>query len=271
MAQLYETHSHTPLCKHAEGTPGEYAAVAQARGLAGLIVTCHSPMPDGFSPAVRMAPEQLPEYFDLVAKAREEWLGKVDILLGLESDYLPGMEAWLEKLHSKAEFHYILGSVHPHLRDYRERYFTGDAAEFLACYYEHLAAAAETGLFDSLAHPDLVKNVIADHWNVGTALDVVRRALDRIAKTGVAMELNTSGLNKKISEMNPGPEILKEIHARGIPVVIGADAHTPKRVGDQFETALRQLRGIGFATVSGFRNRQRYEIPVDAALASLKG
>ena len=30
---LYETHSHTPLCKHAVGLPGEYAEVAHAAGL----------------------------------------------------------------------------------------------------------------------------------------------------------------------------------------------------------------------------------------------
>lgn len=268
---LYETHSHTPLCKHAEGTPGEYAATAQTKGLAGLIVTCHNPLPDGLSASVRMGVEQFPHYLDLVAQTREEWKGKVDVLLGMECDFLPGLEPWLEELHSKAEFHYILGSVHPHLREYKERYFTGDPQAFLVYYYGHLAQAAETGLFDSLAHPDLVKNVIAEHWNAEAALEVIRPALDRIAKTGIAMELNTSGLNKVISEMNPGPVILKEIQARGIPVVIGADAHTPKRVGDQFEKALGQLKEIGFECVSGFRNRQRYEIPIDAALAQLRG
>ena len=46
---VYESHSHTPLCKHAFGQPTEYAAVAEQRGLQGLIVTCHNPMPDGFS------------------------------------------------------------------------------------------------------------------------------------------------------------------------------------------------------------------------------
>ena len=46
---LYETHMHTPLCKHAAGEPEDYAEVAQRRGLKGIIVTCHNPAPDGFS------------------------------------------------------------------------------------------------------------------------------------------------------------------------------------------------------------------------------
>ena len=55
MPLIYESHSHTPLCKHADGWPVDYAAVAEERGLKGLIVTCHNPMPDGFSSGVRMA------------------------------------------------------------------------------------------------------------------------------------------------------------------------------------------------------------------------
>ena len=36
---LYEQHMHTPLCKHARGEPGDYAAVAEQRGLKGIVVT----------------------------------------------------------------------------------------------------------------------------------------------------------------------------------------------------------------------------------------
>ncbi|HRX79610.1 MAG TPA: PHP domain-containing protein, partial [Pirellulaceae bacterium] len=112
---LFETHSHTPLCKHAVGMPTEYAAVAEARGLRGLLVTCHNPMPDGFSAGVRMSPEQFDEYVDLVAQTRDEWEGRVDVRLGLEADYFEGFEGWLERQLNSAEFHYVLGSVHPQI------------------------------------------------------------------------------------------------------------------------------------------------------------
>jgi len=90
---LYETHMHTPLCKHAVGEPEDYAEVAQRRGLKGIIVTCHNPAPDGFSPRVRMSLHEFPDYVALVARAREAWKGKIDVRLGIESDYMPGMEA----------------------------------------------------------------------------------------------------------------------------------------------------------------------------------
>jgi len=260
---------HTPLCKHAVGLPAEYAAVAARRGLRGITVTCHAPMPDRYSTSVRMDPEQFPAYLQMVAEAAELCAGSAEVLLGLESDYFPGVEPWLEELHARAPFHYILGSVHPQVGEYRRRYFSGDSFEYQKLYFEHLALAAETGLYDSLGHPDLVKNMDPAAWKLPAILPYIARSLDRIAETGIAMELNTSGVNKTIPEMNPGPEILREIHARGIPVVIGADAHEPGRVADGYEAALAQLQSVGFKTVSNFRERKRHEISIADALESL--
>jgi histidinol-phosphatase (PHP family) len=94
--------------------------------------------------------------------------------------------------------------------------------------------------------------------------------LDRIAAAGTAMELNTSGLQKKIAEMNPGRLILEEMHARSIPVVLGADAHVPDRVAADYVTALELLNEIGFTQVNFFLNRQRQEVTIEDALVSLR-
>lgn len=267
---LYESHSHTPLCKHASGTPGEYAAMAEARGLKGVIITCHGPLPDNLGIEHRMAPEQYEEYVDLVAAAREEFAGRVDVRLGLESDFFPGIERWAEQLHARVPLHHVLGSVHMQVTHYKERYFTGDYFAYQQTYFEHLAQSAETGLFDTLAHPDLVKNESPADWDYARIEPFILRALDRIAATGVAMELNTSGLNKALPEMNPGPRILTAMRERGIPVVLGADAHRPARVGDRYEQALRMLDELGFETVSFFLERKRQIVPIAAALASLR-
>ncbi len=267
---LYETHCHTPLCKHAMGEPGEYAAAAEQRGLKGLIVTCHCPLPDGFSADVRMSPGQFETYVELVDGARAAWEGRVDVRLGLESDYYPGVEPWLEKLHARVPLHHVLGSVHYHVADYRRIYHTGDDFAYQQVYYDHLAGAAESGLYDTLAHPDLIKNDAPDEWVFARIKPFIERALDRIAATGVAMELNTSGLNKSVPEMNPGPAQLRLMRERNIPVVIGADAHRPSRVGDRFAEALRMLQEAGYAEVSLFLDRKRQDIPLESALASLR-
>ena len=133
-----------------------------------------------------------------------------------------------------------------------------------------MAEAAESGFFDTLAHPDLIKNHAPEEWIISRILPFMEKALDRIAATGVAMELNTSGLNKAIPEMNPGRTQLELMHERNIPVVIGADAHRPARVGADFEKALRLLQEVGYGEVSFFLDRKRQTVPIEAALASLR-
>jgi histidinol-phosphatase (PHP family) len=266
---LYESHCHTPLCKHATGTPAEYAAVAEARGLKGITFTCHCPLPDGISANVRMSPEQYEEYVALIAATRAQFAGRVDVRLGLESDFYPGVEPWLEQLHVRHPLHHVLGSVHMQVPEYRTRFFRGDWFDYQQTYFNHLAESAETGLYDTLAHPDLVKNEAPAEWIFARIQPFIARALDRIARTGVAMELNTSGLQKAISEINPGPVMLGMMRERGIPVVLGSDAHIARRVGDGYADALRTLQSIGFTGISFFLGRKRQTVPIPEALASL--
>lgn len=265
---LYEQHMHTPLCRHALGNPEDYAAVARERGLAGIVVTCHNPWPNGYMLGSRMDMDDWPEYLRLIAEAREACAGWCDIRAGLEADFWPGHEGSIRRLVESVPLHHVLGSVHPY-DEYQAIFGRRGAFQLQQNYFQHLAEAAETGIFDTLAHPDLIKNMILD-WNVERILPVIEAALDRIAATGVAMELNTSGLNKRIPEMNPGPVILREMARRRIPVVIGSDAHWPSRTGAQWEAALDQAEAAGYTDISHFLDRQRHEIPIPAARASLR-
>lgn len=267
---LYDTHMHTPLCKHAVGAPTEYAEVAERKGFKGIIFTCHSPMPnDAWSPHVRMRVDQFDEYLGMIADARAAWAGRVDVRLGIESDYAPGFESWLTELHGRAEFDYLLGSVHPQMREYQQAYYHNDAVAFYKTYYDHLAMAAETGLFNCISHPDLVKTVFPKQWNLNAVLDHIRGALDRIAMTGVAMELNTSGVNKPLAEMHPSDTILAEMCVRNIPVVIGSDSHEPKRIGADFDRAFDMLTAAGYKTVNFFLGQARQAVGIEAARMSL--
>ncbi|MFO7680681.1 MAG: histidinol-phosphatase [Chloroflexota bacterium] len=267
---LYDSHMHTPLCKHSRGEPEEFAATAARRGLKGIIFTCHNPGPTpDFSARFRMAMSQLDNYVALVDRARQAWAGRVDVRLGLECDYMPGLEPFLADLLNRADFHHVLGSLHPMLDYYLDAHYHGDPFAFQQLYFEHLAQSAETGLFDTLSHPDLVKNVFPKDWRLEPLLDDIRRSLDRIAKTGVAMELNTSGLQKAIREMNPNPTMLAEMQQRGIPVVIGSDSHEPGRVGANFEDAFDLLETAGYTHVSFFLDRKRQEISLENGRSSL--
>jgi histidinol-phosphatase (PHP family) len=266
---LYESHCHTPLCKHAFGEPDEYAAVALARGFKGITFTCHCPLPGGFSAGVRMAPEQFADYVAMIDATRETFAGRLDVRLGLESDYYPGVEPWLEELHARVPLSHVLGSIHYQVSDYRRRYYSGDVHLYQEIYFDHLARSAESGLFDTLAHPDLIKNESPAAWDFERLRPHIERALDRIAATGVAMELNTSGVQKALPEMNPSPAQLMLMRERSIPVVIGSDAHVPQRVGAGYRTALCLLREVGYTEVCFFLDRHRQTLTIQEALDSL--
>lgn len=269
-ALFYDSHMHTPLCKHAWGEPEEYAAQALKSGLKGIIFTCHCPMPDGFWPTVRMSDSEFDTYVSMVQRTAQAYKGKLDVCLGLESEFFPGHEKWIENLHKRADFDYILGAVHWQSKDYLAKYETGTIENFRRTYFEHLAQSAETGLYDCVAHPDLVKNYHPDSWCFAIIKNTVSTVLDRIAKTGVAMELNTSGLNKSYSEMNPGNEMLRMMAERKIPVVLGSDSHKPVRVGEHFITALNNLSDAGYEEISYFKKRQRIDLRISDVLASIR-
>ena len=260
MSLWYESHCHTPLCRHAVGEPEAYAAAALQAGFAGINITDHGPTPHEWSHCMRR--DQWPEYLRIVDRARQTYSGQLDVKTGIECDYLPGPEDYWRPFLRDNTLSHVLGSVHPQMQIFRDRYWHGDAFEFQKTYFDLLARAAETGLFDTLAHPDLVKNSTPFDWNLERIFPHIERALDRIAAAGTAMELNTSGLQKAIPEMNPAPEILQAISQRQIPIVVGADAHVPERVGADFQPALSLLQDCGFSKVSYFIDRKRLSVAI---------
>jgi histidinol-phosphatase (PHP family) len=269
--KFLDSHMHTPLCRHAIGQPEEYAEVALEAGLGGITFTCHNPMPRGFWPRVRMAEDDFPLYVEMVARAREAYAGRLDIRLGLECDFFPGMESYVAKQLEGEDFHHVLGSVHWQGPEYGAAYLGNSVQEAYDNYFELLARSAESGLFDTLSHPDLVKNYQHELWDWRVMEKSVLAALDRIAVTGVAMELNTSGAHKISGEVNPGPEMLAAMAERGIPVVIGSDAHVPRRVGEGFGRAFEMLEVAGYERVSYFVGRRRTDVALREARGSLVG
>jgi histidinol-phosphatase (PHP family) len=180
------------------------------------------------------------------------------------------VEPWLVELHARHPLSHVLGSVHPQVLDYKAIYFNDDYFDYQQVYFDHLAMAAESGLFDTLAHPDLIKNESPADWELDRILPHIEKSLDRIAATGVAMELNTSGRHKRIPEFNPNSTMLGLMRERGIPVVLGADAHQPERVAEGYEDAMQELQNAGYSEINFFLDRKRQTIAINDALASLK-
>jgi histidinol-phosphatase (PHP family) len=198
-------------------------------------------------------------YVEAVLTAKERGL---PVKLGLEVDYVPGKEDETRDLLSPYPWDFLLGSVHwvdglaidsePRLAD-----AIGVEAMWER-YFESLAAAARSGLFDSLSHPDLVK-VFGDHLD-GFDYEPVVAA---IAESGVAVEVSTAGLRKPVGELYPHPHLLAACRARGVPATTASDAHVPSLVGKDFDRARELLRSAGYETITVFEQRRGRQVPFE--------
>jgi histidinol-phosphatase (PHP family) len=259
-------HMHTPLCRHAVGEPAELAEQALKAGLHEIGFSDHNPMPeDGFD-NWRMPLSALDEYVQKVEEARQQF-PNLRIKLALEVDYLPGKEGWVRELAERHPWDYFIGSVHyvseswavddpTRLSEWRSR----DTFEVWTAYFERLAKAAESRLFEIIGHADLCKRFCFHPRQDCTPL--YQRFLDAAARGGVAMEINTAGLRKDCKEMYPNAQLLKMAAEKGVPITFGSDAHAPREVGLNFPEAVAFARNAGFTHYCNFTRRRREMVPI---------
>ncbi|MBE0466671.1 MAG: histidinol-phosphatase, partial [Candidatus Desulforudis sp.] len=115
-------------------------------------------------------------------------------------------------------------------------------------------------LFDSLAHPDLLKKFGCRPAGDITAL--YRETVAAIAAAGVCVEVSTAGLRAPVGEIYPHPDFLRLCRDYGVPVTLGSDAHAPEQVGDRFYEAVALLKQVGYREVTTFRRRRRIPFPI---------
>ena len=262
---LADYHLHTPLCHHAVGEPLEYVAAARERGLAEIGFSDHSPMP-GLEPFDdwRMSRADLPRYVDMILAAREA-ATPFPVRLGLECDFIPGQESWIEQLTRLAPWDYLIGSVHYLAPGWDVdnprwigRFTASETAveEIWTLYWRAYERCVASGLFDFVAHPDLPKKF--GFRPPGDLRRFYAPTVEAAARHGVAMEISTAGLHKPVGELYPAADLLSMMRAADISVVISSDAHAPGEVGRDFDRAAAAARAAGYTHTLRFAGRVRH-------------
>ena len=208
------------------------------------------------------ATEDLGAHCDALIAARD---GGLPVLVGIEMDWIPDRVDDTRALLAAHPFDIVLGSVHwlGDLAVDHPDYPCWDdlgADETWGRYLDELAAAAVSGLFDVLAHPDLPK-VFGTRMPAHLAgrRDEVIAA---IADCGVAVECSSAGLRKPIGELYPDPDWLAAFCRAGVPVTLSSDAHRPEDVARDYPTAVAALRGAGYKTITRFRAREPEQVAI---------
>jgi len=201
------------------------------------------------------------------AFVREE----TDLRLGIEADFIPGREDRMASLLEAREWDYVIGSVHflgDRAVDYDrfDVWTSGESPDRVwRRYFELLGEAARSGLFDVLAHPDLVKVWGPERPRPdGDLRRFYDRAMDGIADSRIAVEVSTAGLRKPARELYPALPFLEMCLEAGCPVALSSDAHTPDQLGAGYEEALEALDGLGVRELCVFEGRRRRLEPIGA-------
>jgi histidinol-phosphatase (PHP family) len=199
-----------------------------------------------------------------------EFVGTTPLRLGIEADFIPGAEDRIANLLEAHPFDYVVGSVHfvgdvavDH-EGYDAWRSNGDPDAVWRRYFETLAEAARSGLYDILAHPDLVKV-----WGSGRPVPqgdlrfYYEPAVEAIAESGIAVEVSTAGLRKPVGEIYPSPALAEMCVEAGAEFCLSSDAHTPDQVGFAYERAIEFLSDLGVERICVFEGRERRLEPLE--------
>jgi histidinol-phosphatase (PHP family) len=281
-------HTHTPLCLHAEGTPEQYIDAAIAAGLTEYGISDHAPLqkPDGSEPYDnwRMLSTQIPDYIKWIDAAKAhankhaaKTGNKITIRSGLECDWLPGSSngPWTQHLRTLHPWDYLIGSVHyiaetssdpwdfdnpKWLGKWAKSEKDGDIHQAWDLYWKAYTAMADSGLYDILAHPDLIKKF--GYKPTGDLSRYYEPAIDAIATAGSIIELNTAGLHKPCAEVYPDTVFLELARDAGIDLIISSDAHHPGEVARDRDTAIEIAKAAGYTHTTLINQRQRSYTPL---------
>jgi histidinol-phosphatase (PHP family) len=193
-----------------------------------------------------------------------DFLQTASLRRGIEMDFVAGREDRIANVLGRHPFDYVIGSVH----FVREGAFdhpmydvwegAGDPDRVWKLYFDAIAESARSGLFDVIAHPDLVKL-----W--GARRPAPERdprfyyepAVEAIAESGVAVEVSTAGLRKPVGEIYPAAAFARMCVDAGSPFALSSDAHVPEHIGWEYPGAVEAMRDWGISEIAVFEGRER--------------
>jgi histidinol-phosphatase (PHP family) len=251
---LVDYHTHTARCGHAQGSMEQYVEHAIEAGLDELGFSDHLYLywlpAEARDPELAMADWELDQYVADVERCRTRYGSDIRLRLATEADYVPGHERELTSILRRYDWDYVIGSVHFvdgwGLDDSRQLagYDRWDIDALYLRYFDLVAQAGETRLFQTLGHVDLVKKF--GHRPRRPLTDAYQLLACRMARAEVCVEVNTAGLRKPCAELYPRAELLAACRAAGVPATFASDAHAPEEVAADIDRAVSALRAAGY-------------------------
>lgn len=248
--ELVDCHTHT-VFSDGKSTFEENIQAALQKGVTTIACTDHWGRPDFVDCSIEEP--RLGSYATSIETVREQF-PQIEIIHGLEADWYEGCKEDLAETKGAATF--LLGSVH-YLKekalDWDEDMRIWDelgANGLWTLYVEEWCRAATSGLFDSMAHPDLPRLFSTEGYAPTIECAPFWKRMAEAAREGnVHVEINTAGLLKNFNDFYPNKTLLTEFHKADVPLTIGSDAHHASRIGDRIFEAYQYARSIGYTSI----------------------
>ena len=240
-------HTHNERCKHAFGSVADYARYAYDAGFNLIGMSDHAPF-EGDMFGYRMDFYELPLYVEDVKEVKNQYKGKMDILLGLEIEYLPWMQRYYEELMERYFMDYlILGQHFFGIEDENVKYVHGmtSTTDYIQ-YALSVKEAMSKGYFKFVAHPDYIfVNDLPWDNNCVKACDII---VDSAVKYNTGLEFNGNGIRRGISKFcdgdryqYPHKEFFKMVAESKALVYLNADCHKPEELDDEAMELSRKI------------------------------
>ena len=216
---------------HASGSEEEYIEKAIAEGVKILGFSDHAPFPypNGYVSTYKMTLDEAEDYYKTLSFLREKYKDKIQIYIGYESEYYEDLwDAALREWRKFPPEYLILGQHFVGTEYDRTRatyvYASCGRNELLPEYVDTVVKGIKTGKFTYVAHPDI--------FTYGGSLGEYERQMSRLIEAAISedvpLEINLLGISE--GRMYPRLDFWRLAGSYGAKVVVGCDAHEPRRV-----------------------------------------
>lgn len=262
---LSNFHTHSNYCD-GKATLREMVDFAVAHGFKALGFSGHCPLPFENTYSIT----DYKGYCNEVRALKAEYASCIEIYLGLEIDYVPGMLEDFTPLIEEGGLEYTIGSVHlipdpshtdlwmidgSRYQTYDEglqRCFGGDIRAGVRAYFYQENAMLERNRPTIVGHPDKIVMHNRDryfHEDEPWYRDLALETIHLIKELGLICEINTRGIYKgRHADYYPGKWLIQEMKQLHIPVIVSTDAHAPEDLL-RTEGAYEYLAAIGYRDV----------------------
>lgn len=211
----------------------------------------------------------LDEFVGFIQSQKEEWASKgVCLKLGMEADYFVGGEAELESLLDGYDFDYIIGSVHFHKGwgfdnpELQHKFLEHDLPQLYEEHFETVKKAAESKLFDFIAHLDNMK-VFDFRPNEADLMKMYKEVALTLIENDVATEINPGLFYRyPVKEVCPSSHFMDILVSEGVVFTMSSDSHYPSDLGIYSEQIRSMLIEKGIKEIATFDKRHRIMKPL---------